>query len=114
MEMVWNEGPASDKHAELVVKFVDRVFERNRRCSPRDIESKKFEVKNADGRTFVVLEVGMVGDEGSAASIYCRDYRHVVIGKRGGIELLNPKPTKRTKKVFKTAGGWFNAVHALT
>ncbi len=72
-------------------------------------EVKRFDANYDDNLQigFVTVEVGMIGDENSMASILCRDYRHVMIGKRGGTRLLNTQDKNHQH-------GWFNAVHALT
>ena len=71
-------------------------------------EFKKWEISTGyGGMIYVVSEYGLVDDEGTMASVFARDHRHVVIGKRGAIKLLNPK--KKTN-----AHGMFYAVHGLT
>lgn len=56
---------------------------------------------------YMIIEVGMVGDENTLAEAFCRNYRHIVIGKNGGLELLNGKrPSYRY--------GFHNAVYELT
>ena len=44
----------------------------------------------------LTIETGMIGDEGTAASILCRTYRHIFIGVAGGCELANPLKKGRT------------------
>ena len=53
------------------------------------------------------IRVGIVDDEGTLAQAFCRDYRHIHIGERGGLELMNAK--KKSKSC-----GRFYAVHAAT
>lgn len=49
-------------------------------------EIKRYEVDELEcGLVSVVLEVGMIKDEGTWASIMCRDKVHLFIGKRGCI-----------------------------
>jgi hypothetical protein len=103
----YKEVAASEAHQAIAEDLRDRILARNSRINTREV--KKFEVSSREGtnQTFVVIEIGMVGDEGSLASVFCRDYRHIVIRKRGGLTLLNPKNKKFSR-------GWFHAVHALT
>ena len=48
-------------------------------------EIKEYTVRGYDSFVSVILEVGMVGDEGTLAQVYARDRVHLFIGKRGGI-----------------------------
>jgi hypothetical protein len=91
----------------LAEKLAQRILERNARTGAKEL--KKFEVSHFPDcpLTFVIVEVGMPNDEGTMASVYCRDYRHIVIGRHGGLKLMNAKNKRRSQ-------GWFNAVHALT
>ena len=102
--------PVPPQMMALAEKFRDRVMCKH---SPayRDLyEVKTFEVVcSFGGGVSVVVETGRIGDEGTAASILCRDYRHVRIGKRGGITLLNAKSKSNKKRL-----GWFAAVHYAT
>ena len=53
------------------------------------------------------IRAGMVDDEGTLAQAFCRDYRHIMIGERGGLELMNAKKKSESR-------GRFYAVHAAT
>lgn len=48
-------------------------------------EIKEYEVEDYKQFISVVAEVGMVGDEGTLASLLCRYRVHLFVGKRGGI-----------------------------
>ena len=48
-------------------------------------EFKTFEVKDNDGIVSVYSVVGLKNDEGTMAACVCRTYRHIFIGKRGGV-----------------------------
>ena len=50
-----------------------------------DYEFKKWEVTENEYFVSVVFVVGMKGDEGTLASIICRDRAQLFIGKRGGV-----------------------------
>ena len=68
--------------------------------------SKNYEIKQwvvEEYETFVslVVEVGMIGDENTYASIYCRDRLHVFIGKKGGVTKPIYKENKTIYKPFK-------------
>lgn len=72
------------------------------------LEFKQFTVTPSNhGTIYVVVEVGGVGDEGTAAALFCREHRHIAVGRRGGLHLLNAKLKTR-------AYGWFNAIHGRT
>lgn len=64
-------------------------------------EVKKFEVNPISPEQkrsiySVVIEVGLKGDEGTTASIYCRNRNHFFIGRRGKIEVVKEKHRKGT------------------
>lgn len=62
-------------------------------------EIKRFEItmpKSEKGLAFVFVECGMIGDEGTLAERVCRDRRHIMVGRNGGTELLNPRKKGRT------------------
>ena len=48
-------------------------------------EIKEYKVEETEYFLSVVLEVGMIGDEGTMAQVFCRDRVHLFVGKRGGI-----------------------------
>jgi len=55
---------------------------------------------------FLVSEVGRKNDEGTMAEIYARRHRHICIGAKGGVTLLNAKRRDQAK------GHW--VTYALT
>ena len=48
-------------------------------------EIKQFEIRECGKKLSVMVEVGMPGDEGTMASVLCRDRCHVFVGIRGGM-----------------------------
>jgi hypothetical protein len=70
--------------------------------------SSKFN-DGSTGLVFVVSEYGMIGDEGTAASMMCRDYRHFAIGSRGGVKLITFAGNLRTTSP-KNVTGIFKSV----
>lgn len=117
------EGAALPAHNDLAVKLLNEVMRKHNRFkleeNPQRIargeepykldEVKQFEMRHHVGQktTYVLIETGMVGDEGTAASFYCRDYRHIAIQKNGGTTLLNAKRKRESL-------GFFNCTHSLT
>lgn len=69
-------------------------------------EFKRFEVEERDGLCFLKIEIGRIGDEGTMASVLARDYRLIMIGKRGGLDLLNAQYKSKSE-------GIYNAMYAL-
>lgn len=68
-------------------------------------EFKRFEVKNVFDTNIVevIIETGLVGDEGTMAAIYARDYCQLFIGTKGGVTYypshkVDKKMRKRTLK----------------
>jgi len=117
------DGAASLAHYDMAYKLLDAVLAKHNRYkleeNPNRVargeepykldEVKQFTMCRHKGMssTYVLIETGLVGDEGTAASFYCRDYRHIAISKRGGLTLLNPKRKRESL-------GFFNCVHSLT
>ena len=56
-------------------------------------ELKNWEVNENEYFVSVVVEVGLIGDEGTFASILARNHAHIFIGKNGGLTY----PTKKGK-----------------
>ena len=64
-------------------------------------EWEVYESKITENKDFVsvVAEVGMVGDEGTMAEIFCRYRVHIFVGQRGG--LTYPASNKRTGRYIE-------------
>lgn len=68
--------------------------------------SNKFEIKtfeinvNGFGIVDLYFVTGMIDDEGTLAGILCRKYRHVFIGKRGGLSMVSDKGSIRNINHF--------------
>lgn len=81
-------------------------------------EYKKFEVEEKYNLVFLLTEVGSKTDEGTWASLLCRTRRHILVGKKGGVRLLNAVSYHHGKKHSvhskKTPQGWFQVIHSLT
>ena len=65
-------------------------------ANPALYEYKRFEVTEHGAFVCVISEVGLIGDEGTAASILCRTRRQIHISKRGGTKLMNAAHTDKT------------------
>lgn len=73
------------KAQERAVKFLRRDAAANLLFNEKH-EFKEFDVKETDGGTLMVaIEAGYVGDEGTWASVFCRDRCIVFVGVRGAI-----------------------------
>lgn len=82
-----------------------------------EYEFKRFEITEQDGYVFVISETGLVGDEGTMASIFARTKRHIMVGKRGRLRLLNAgKYLSGQKKIVdaKTPVRGKHVAYALT
>ena len=105
----WSTGNA--KQTARIERIKQQLLntEYRQRHNFKAYELKKFETYQYgdDAPVYMIIEVGMVGDENTLAEAFCRNYRHIVIGKNGGLELLNGKrPSYRY--------GFHNAVYELT
>ena len=67
----------------------------------KNYEFKQWEIEEYDTFISLIVEVGMIGDENTYASIYCRDRLHVFIGKKGGVTLPIYRNNKTIYKPFK-------------
>lgn len=75
-----------------------------------EYEFKKWEVTETKYFVAVVFCIGMKGDEGTLASIICRDQAQLFIGKRGGVtypvskQLKNGEYRHYTKRLTVKCG----------
>jgi hypothetical protein len=76
------------KQQEIMVERIKRYIEKHDLFNndPR-YEFKEFSVEETDYGTVIVYSVtGLKNDEGTMAAIFCRNKRHIFIGKRGGLK----------------------------
>ena len=78
----------TDRQRDSVERIKTRFFERA--ANGDKYEIKQLEIKPAGEYSFatVVIEVGMIGDEGTAASLLCRTSGHFIIRVGGSIKCL--------------------------
>jgi hypothetical protein len=80
---------------------IERVF--RSMVSRSSVEVKSWEVHASyAGSVWVSVVVGMRGDEGTAAEVYCRDRIFCRVGKRGGLSAF--VRNKTTGKHVKVTG----------
>lgn len=87
------------KQAKIVAHIKAEILNVKHGCTAGSYEIKRFEVtlpREDSDLAFLFVETGMRNDEGTLASMLCRDRRHIMIGPNGGTELLNPKKKGRT------------------
>lgn len=72
-----------------------------------EIDVRDYGYKKPSPVVFLRVEFGYEGDEGKLSSLYCRDYRFIIIGPQGGCKLGNALRSK-------DEDGFFNAVWGLT
>lgn len=80
-------------------RLVARIAEYHSYGDAANYEFKRIEVAVRHGSVYLVTEHGMKNDEGTMASVLCRDYRHVAVGERGQLRLLNAKNKKLGKVI---------------
>ena len=83
----------------------------------KEMMENRYEVKTeqvSDCGFFVSysIEVGIADDEGTLASVLCRNYRHFFIGKRGGVTLKTVSMGNHRASP-KSVSGLFNSVRFL-
>ena len=101
------------KQQERKVNMIREQAENLHGKHSSEYEIKEWKVEENEFFVSVVVEVGMIGDEGTMASIICRDRLQVFIGKRGGAKIPFNTDKKSYYKPFKfmTFGNnnWVNA-----
>jgi len=62
-----------------------------------DHEYKEFKITEQPetGLVYLLTVVGQKDDEGTLAAVFARTRRHIKIGKRGSLQLLNAKEGKK-------------------
>ena len=75
----------TEKQARALCRILKEaeVFDMSRGAGKYEI--KEYTVEEMENFLSVVLEVGMIEDEGTLAQVFGRDRVHLFIGKRGGI-----------------------------
>ena len=88
---------------EIKVNMIRRQAENLHGNYSSDYEIKEWRVEENEFFVSVIVEVGLIGDEGTMASILGRDKLQVFIGKKGGtkIPVYNRKTEKTYYKPFK-------------
>lgn len=84
-----------------------------------DREYKRFEFQLLEtGTVSLIAEIGSPNDEGTLAGVFCRETRHLFIGRRGGLTLVNAgkfvhDDEGHTKKVSRAGHvtGWEALTH---
>jgi len=76
------------KQQEAMVERIKRyIEEHDLHRNDERYEIKEFSVEETDYGTVIVYSVaGLKNDEGTMAAIFCRNIRHIFIGKRGGLK----------------------------
>lgn len=85
----------TDLQAKTLCKVLRMANELDFSRGKGGYEIKQYEVSDCDYFLSVVIETGSVGDEGTLASIICRERAHLFIGKRGGITYINKRGTQK-------------------
>lgn len=92
----------TDRQAARIISIYNMVIEglkkQNLEASERGFSSryelKEFKVVKTDENANIVIEAGMIADEGTMASILCRARIHIFIRKGGGLEMFGKKDGK--------------------
>ena len=88
----------TNSQAQALVKILKKAESFS--YSKGEYEIKEYKITDCETFLSVVLEVGMIGDEGTMAQIFCRDRVHLFIGKKGGITY----PTSKRRKTKRFDG----------
>lgn len=85
---------AQERSIERIKKLAENL---HGHCSA-SYEIKEFKVEENEYFVSVIVEIGMIGDEGTMGEYIGRDRAHLFIGKRGGISYPY---TSRTGKWYR-------------
>ena len=83
---------------ELTKKQMAAIEYLRRQFAPHEnYEFKRFEIVGDEDykKVFLLLETGLIGDEGTMASVFARARYHFSIGVRGGLESHDGKRFQR-------------------
>jgi len=99
--------------ANVKVEVEHDIAEQNRRIASMDnLENHKgYEVKRwavtepGEGDypspiAFIIVETGMINDEGTLAALYCRTSRHIAVRAGGGLQLLNAENKRNSRGLW--------------
>jgi hypothetical protein len=91
-------------HQEKAVNRIKDMIKTEFFTCHREAELKEFDVNENEYFVSVVFEVGGKNDEGTLASIFCRERGQVFIGPRGGItySVFSKKLKKTVEKPMKS------------
>lgn len=89
------------KAQEKMINNIKYWMEKDLFFDKEKYEVKKFEVEETAYFVSVVGEVGLKGDEGTLASVICRNRFHLFVGPKGGISYYNKKGTKKHLKKYE-------------
>jgi len=85
--------PKQQKAVEWICKEViknDGYGERYEYKRFEVVEYTDYPYSEDSPMVYVVTDVGLVGDEGTMAEVFARVHRHIRVGPRGGLKLMNP------------------------
>ena len=93
------------KYQEKAIERIKRyIEEHDLHRNDERYEIKEFSVEETDyGKVIVYSVTGLKDDEGTMAAIFCRNIRHIFIGKRGGLKSSKWDPKK---KKYIDLKGW--------
>lgn len=103
------------KAQEAVIKTVESYM-LHRMC--RRNEDDRYEVKRkevdevTENIVSLFIQTGLKGDEGTMASILCRDTVHLFIGKKGGVSCyVTARSGPRKGHQVEYVDGWLGCCH---
>ena len=101
----------NQKQKQVIELLKHTILNERQKHATNQYEYKEWEVNVREieliGRkyefVYVSCTTGLVGDEGTMASVLCREHRHIHIGKRGAVKLTNAKVKKHSRGIFWVA-----------
>ena len=105
------------REQESVINAIEAYMLHRYVIGKRDDE-KRYEIKYkqvdpiTENTISLVIETGLIGDEGTLAAILCRDRIHVFVGKKGGVRCyVTARSGPRKGKIVEYVDGWLGCCH---
>ena len=77
------------KQTQMIEKIKSLMLAKESLGGLANVEIKSQDLSENEYFVSFSITVGRLDDENTMASVYCRDYRHFFIGKKGGVKLVS-------------------------
>lgn len=92
------------KQTQMIEKIKSLMLSKESLGGLANVEIKSQDVTENEHFVSFSITVGRLDDENTMASIFCRDYRHFFIGKKGGVKLISVSNNGKSKSPNNVQG----------